>query len=112
MLKLATCEPYSSIIHGPGPSGKFIVIYDYLPEEFYTNEWKKDTNYYIKRTLNHITRNTINHEIIRNYTHIIKNSNKMQLVESYIDSIGRELCIIHTYKINIIKRLWRKYLNS
>lgn len=108
MFKLATCEPYSNAIHGEGPSGHYLVIYDYLLKDFYNNEWIDETEFYIKKTLKFSTANNYTHETIRNYKNIIKQSNKMQLVESVIDPVGRELCIIHTYKINIIKRLWKK----
>ena len=107
MFKLATCEPYSQMIHGNGPIGQYIVIYDYPLNEFYNNDWKDETKFYIKNALKH----SYDHESIRHYKHILKNCNKMQLVEMIIDSEGRQLCILHTYKINIIKRLWKKYMN-
>jgi hypothetical protein len=50
----------------------------------------------------------IDHDVIRNYPVVLANCNKINLVEIVVDNYGRDLCIIHTYKINIIKRLWRK----
>ena len=107
MFKLATVEPYSLIIHGDGPSGKYIVIYDYDLNEFYSNEWVNISNNHTKKSLSYIRRNNIVHDKIRNYSNIMKHTNKLQIVESSIDSIGRELCILHTYKINLFKRKWR-----
>ena len=100
MLSLATCVP-QSYIHGE-TSDNYIVIYGYDLDEFYSNEWKAETKFYIKHVKN------INHPI-RNYKKIIKNiSEKMQLVEIFrVNDV--DVCILHTYKINIFKRLWKKY---
>jgi hypothetical protein len=101
MLSLATCVPQSHI-HGE-ISDNFIVIYSYDIDEFYSNEWKSETKYYIKHVKH------INHNTIRNYKKIIKHiSEKMQLVEIFrINDV--DICILHTYKINILKRLWKKH---
>ena len=91
MLSLATCVPQSHI-HGE-ISDNFIVIYSYDIDEFYSNEWKSETKYYIKHVKH------INHNTIRNYKKIIKHiSEKMQLVEIFrINDV--DICILHTYKI-------------
>jgi hypothetical protein len=101
MLSLATCVPQSHI-HGCS-SDNFIVIYGYDLDEFYDNGWKSETKFYLKHVKN------INHSTIRNYKKVIKKiSEKMQLVEIFrVNNV--DLCILHTYKINIIKRLWKKY---
>jgi hypothetical protein len=102
MYTLATCEPYNSLIHGNNDNGKFIVIYEYSLDEFYSNDWKSETKYYFKRIQN------MPHNHIQNYKKIIKNiSTKMQLVEIFREN-NVELSIIHTYKINILKRRWKK----
>ena len=102
MLTLATCIPQSNYIHGEN-SDNYIIIYSYEVDEFYSNEWKSETKFYIKHAKN------INHDTIRNYKKIIKNiSNKMQLVEIFRIN-GVDTCILHTYKINIFKRMWKKY---
>lgn len=100
MLQLATCEPYFSMIHGDGPIGHYIVIYSYGLDEFYSNEWVDEIKFYIKKTMSFINKHKcINYKI---------DAIKMNLVEIYRDDIGRDLCILHTYKINIFKRIWKK----
>ena len=61
MLKLATCEPYSTRIHGHGPLGNYMVIYDYPLDEFYSNDWKDETDHYIKCSLKNIKKYHIEH---------------------------------------------------
>jgi hypothetical protein len=107
-LSLATYEPYNSVIHGGTNNGNLIVIYEYNLDEFYTNTWKGELKFY-KKKMSHIRRN-YTHPLLRNYYKIIKKSN-IELVEiSEVDNIM--YCILHTYKINILKRKWRKYKNN
>jgi len=106
MLQLATCEPYFNEIHGGSSVNTYIVIYSYTTDEFYNNEWIDELKFYMRNLNRKITNKE--HNIIRNYPLIVNNCNKLNLVESLVDNDGRELCIIHTYKINIIKRLWKK----
>ena len=103
MFELATCEPYNSLLHGGEDNGHFIVIYSYDLDEFYgSNLWKSETSFYFKKLRNK------EHLSIQNYKTVIRNiSTKMQLVEIFREN-GVELCIIHTYKINILKRRWKK----
>ncbi len=111
MLQLATCEPYFNELHGGAPVNTYMVIYSYTTDEFYNNDWIDELKFYM-RSLNRKIENK-EHNVIRNYPNIVKNCNKLNLVESVVDNYGRELCIIHTYKINIIKRLWKKkHLNN
>ena len=102
MYDLATCEPYNRLIHGGEDNQHFIVIYQYSLEEFYSDMWKSETSFHFKKMKNK------DHCFIQNYKKVIKNiSTKMQLVEIFrVNNI--ELCIIHTYKINILKRRWKK----
>ena len=101
MLTLATCVPQSHSIHGEN-NDNFIIIYQYDVDEFYSNKWKSETKFYIKHIKN------INHETIRNYKKVIRCiSEKMQLVEIFRIN-GVDVCVLHTYKINILKRMWRK----
>jgi hypothetical protein len=106
MLQLATCEPYFNQIHGGTSVNTYIVIYSYTPDEFYNNEWVDELAFYMKRIKRSITNKP--HNNILNYPVVLNNCNKMNLVEIILDNYNRELCIIHTYKINIIKRLWKK----
>lgn len=106
MLQLATCEPYFNQIHGDPAVNTYMVIYSYSTDEFYNNDWVGELAFYMKRLKRSITNKQ--HNIIRNYPVVLNNCNKINLVEILVDNYGRELCIIHTYKINIIKRLWKK----
>jgi hypothetical protein len=54
------------------------------------------------------TRNLIHNEL-RNYNIILRHFNRLQLVEIIIDDRNRETCILHTYKISIFKRIWKKH---
>jgi len=100
-LSLATYEPYNSVIHGGEDKGELLVIYDYNLGEFYNNSWKSELKFYKK--MNHIK----THPLLRNYNKIFKKSN-IQLVKiSELDNIA--YCVLHTYKINIFKRKWRKW---
>jgi len=113
MITLATCELYSSFIHGANPDGtspegEYIIIYDY-PD--LCTDWYSETKYYKKKILKCIQRNQINHPI-RNYLKLNKKT-IMHLIEKYTDHTGRELCILHTYKMNLFKRIWKKkFYNS
>jgi len=105
MLTLATCVPHNNSVHGE-QSDNFIVMYGYELDEFYTNEWRQETKFYIKHIKN------IQHDTIRNYKKIIKHiSEKIQLVEIFRED-EIDFCIIHTYKINLLKRKWKKYYNN
>ena len=77
MLSLATCVPHTQAVHGE-QTDNFIVIYGYELDEFYTNEWKDETKFYLKHVKN------ATHNTIRNYKKILtKISEKMQLVEIF-----------------------------
>ena len=103
-LSLGTYEPYNSIIHGGTNTDKLLIIYEYSLDEFYNNSWKGELKFYKKQNLS-LTRNQIHP--LRNYHKIMKKSN-IELVEiSEVDNVM--YCILHTYKINILKRKWRKY---
>jgi len=103
-LSLATCEPYFSYVHGENDNGKYIVIYDYNLDEFYNNEWKNQLTFYKKNVLHKVKYQP--HPMIRNYKNILKKT-KLELVE-IIEENNVCYCILHTYKFNILKRLWKK----
>jgi hypothetical protein len=106
-LTLATYEPYHSVIHGGTnvDDNKLLVIYEYNLDEFYNNSWKSELKFY-KKQMNLRYRNNC-HSLLRNYKNIMKKSN-IELVEIIeVDNIM--YCILHTYKINILKRKWKKY---
>jgi hypothetical protein len=107
-LSLATCEPYFSYVHGENDNGKLIVIYEYTLDEFYDNDWKDELSFYKKKMLNKVKYQ--HHPMIRNYKNILKKS-KLELVE-IIEENNVSYSILHTYKLNILKRLWKKYKNQ
>ena len=99
---LATYEPHNSKIHGGVDNGSLIVIYDYGLDDFYNNVWKSELKFYKKQ----LFLKDKTHHLIRNYHNIVKKS-KIELVQ--IHEINDVMyCILHTYKINILKRKWRK----
>jgi len=105
-LSLATYEPYNSEIHGGTDNGELIVIYDYNLGEFYSNSWKSELKFY-KKQMNYRNRS---HPLLRNYHKILKKSN-IELVQiCEVDNVM--YCILHTYKINILKRIWKKWRSS
>ena len=102
-MTLATYEPYHSIVHGGTDTGELLIMYDYNLDEFYNNSWKSELKFYKKQNAN-ITRNKV-HPLLRNYHKIMKKSN-IELVEIYeVNNVM--YCVLHTYKINILKRKWR-----
>ncbi len=111
MLQLATCEPYFNNIHGGQQINGFVVIYSYSVDEFYSNDWMEELVFYLTSLFRNINKYELKHDIIRNYYHILNKSKQIHLVE-IINIDGRDSCIIHTYKINLFKRLWRKKHNK
>ena len=104
-LTLATYQLYDSIIHGGTDvnNGKLLVLYEYNLEEFYNNSWKSEIKFY-KKQMNR--RYNMNHDLLRNYNKIMKKTN-IELVEICEDENNVMYCILHTYKINILKRKWK-----
>jgi hypothetical protein len=109
VLALATCEPYNTFIHSGINYDGYIVIYSYTVDEFYEDEWKEEIYIYMKHLFSCLRRNNITHDTIKNYNIMIRTFNRMQLVEIFTDDTNREICILHTYKINIFKKIWKKY---
>jgi len=111
MLQLATCEPFCNQIHGGSPTNSFIVVYSYEPYDFYNQSWVCELKYYMKQLRASINIKSLVHENIRNYTKVLNKYNNMQLVEIVTDAENRELCVLHTYKLNIFKRIWKNKHN-
>ena len=105
---LATYEPHHSMIHGGEDKGELLVIYEYDLDEFYNNTWKSELKFYKKQNSS-LTRNMI-HPLVRNYQKIMKKSN-IELVE-ICETNNVMYCILHTYKINILKRKWKNRRNQ
>ena len=89
-----------------------MVLYSYSNEEFYENIWKEELTLYMKRLYSLIRHRNLIHPNIRNYNIIIRHFNHLQLVEIIQDDTHRDACILHTYKINIFKRIWKKHFYS
>lgn len=109
MLELATSEPYFSQIHSGNEYNGFIVIYSYSLDEFYENTWKEELKRYIRRLVSIIKTRNYKHLVIQNYGVVLCKLNTIQLVEIVTDDTNREMCILHTYKINIFKKIWKKH---
>jgi hypothetical protein len=109
MLELATCEPYFSQIHSGNEYNGFIVIYSYSLDEFYENTWKEELKRYMRRLVSIIKTRNYKHLVIENYGIVLCKLNTIQLVEIVTDDSNREMCILHTYKINIFKKIWKKH---
>ena len=109
MLELATCEPYFSQIHSGNEYNGYIVIYSYSLDEFYENTWKEELKRYMRRLVSIIKTRNYKHLVIQNYGVILCKLNTIHLVEIVTDDTNREMCILHTYKINIFKKIWKKH---
>jgi hypothetical protein len=106
-MELAIAEPYFYLTHGGTNSiPHYMVVYSYSVDEFYNNVWQDEYKVsfrYIRRQAHRAS-----HDIIRNYKYHLDKHVKMELVQIYEDSERHQLCILHTYKLNLFKRIWRK----
>ena len=107
-MQVAITEPYFFAIHGGVQSiPHHMVVYSYSADEFYDNVWQDE----YKVSFRNIRRiaHQLPHDLIRNYKYHLDKHVTLQLVQIYNDELNRELCILHTYKLNLFKRLWRKH---
>ncbi len=105
-MEIALAEPYFYKIHGGEHSiPHYIVIYTYSLEEFYDLYWTDDMKV-AYRNIRHAAHQSP-HDTIRNYKYHLDKHVGLQLVQVYRKE-DRDLCILHTYKLNIFKRIWRK----
>jgi hypothetical protein len=87
----------------------FEMIREYSLDEFYSNQWVDVIKNKRNRLVEIIYNNNYIHPLIRNYLELIKKRLfHLQLVHKYKDG-DKEYYILHTYKLNIFKRIWRKY---
>jgi hypothetical protein len=106
-MEVAITEPYFYAIHGGAVSiPHHMVVYSYSVDEFYDNVWQDE----YKVSFRHIRRiaHRVPHDVIRNYKYHLDKHVALQLVQIYQDEMNRDLCILHTYKLNLFKRIWRK----
>ena len=106
-MEVAIAEPYFYLTHGGEKSiPHYMVVYSYSVDEFYNNEWQDDYKVAFREIRNHAHR--LPHDLIQNYKYHLNQHVRLQLVQIYQDSDRRDLCILHTYKLNLFKRMWRK----
>jgi hypothetical protein len=106
-MEVAITEPYFYAIHGGSRSiPHHMVVYSYSLEEFYDQSWQDDykVSYRNIRRMAH----QFPHDTIRNYKYHLDKFVQLQLVEIYTNENQLALCILHTYKLNLFKRIWRK----
>jgi hypothetical protein len=107
-MEIAITEPHFYGIHGGQHSiPHHMVVYSYGVDEFYDNIWQDEykVSYRNIRRMAH----RIPHDLIGTYKYHLNKHVNLQLVKIYNDAENRELCVLHTYKLNIFKRLWRKH---
>lgn len=108
-MMIAISEPHYYFLHGGDKSiPHHMVVYSYTNEEFFNEEWKDDYNLAFRESFRRITNVAFEHDIIYCYNSKFTRFFSLNLVEIYEDQVGRQLCILHTYKLNIFKRIWRK----
>ena len=105
-MELAIAEPYFYAIHGGSHSiPHYLVVYTYSLDEFYEMYWQDDLKFAL-RTARHIAHRH-EHDLLRTYKYFIAQHVQLHLVQVYRDDQGHDLCILHTYKLNLFKRIWR-----
>jgi hypothetical protein len=108
-MEIAISEPYFHGIHGGEKSiPHYIVVYSYTIDEFFNNEWQDDYKVVLRNVRQIAHRLPFQHDLIGAYKYNLNKHVQLNLVQIYRDSENRDLCILHTYKLNIFKRIWRK----
>ena len=106
-MEIAITEPYFYKIHGGETSiPHHMVVYSYSLEEFYGYYWVDDMKESY-RNIRHAAHHHP-HDTIRNYKYHLDKHVALNLVQIYRDEHARDLCVLHTYKLNVFKRIWRK----
>lgn len=106
-MELAIAEPYFYAIHGGNVSiPHYLVVYTYSLDEFYDMYWQDDLKHAL-RTARHVA-HQCPHDLLGTYKYFIAEHVRLHLVEVFRDEQGRDLCILHTYKLNVFKRIWRR----
>lgn len=85
----------------------FIILKEFSIKDFFENIWCDEIKNKRNKLLELIHLNHYQHPLIRNYLELIKKKLfHLQLVQKYKDG-DNEYVILHTYKLNIFKRIWR-----
>lgn len=107
-MDIAISEPHFCGIHGGIRSiPHYMVVYNYSLEEFYNQEWQDDYKVVLQNVRRMAHRLPFQHDLIRAYKYNLNKHVRLNLVKVHLDSENRELCVLHTYKLNIFKRIWR-----
>jgi len=108
-MEIAIAEPYFCGIHGGEKSlPHYIVVYSYSLDEFYNNVWQ-DEYKVVLRNVRQIAHRLPPHDLIGAYKYNLNRHVQLHLVEIFTDSENRQLCILHTYRLNLFKRIWKKW---
>lgn len=103
---LALVEPHINFTNEP-VKNVFTILKEYSIYHFYQNNWYDEIKNKRNKLLEIIHLNNYCHPFIRNYLELIKKRLfHLQLVQKYKDG-DNEYVILHTYKLNIFKRIWR-----
>ena len=107
-MEVAIAEPYFYGIHGGEKSiPHYMVVYSYTLDEFFNNEWQDDYKVAYRNVRSMAHQLPFQHDLIRGYKYNLNRHVQLHLVQIFRDSEQRDLCILHTYKLNIFKRIWR-----
>jgi hypothetical protein len=106
-MEIAIAEPHFCGIHGGTNSlPHYMVVYSYTPHEFFNQEWQDDYKV-VLRNVRQMAHRLPPHDLIGAYKYNLNRHVQLHLVQSFMDSENRQLCILHTYKLNLFKRIWR-----
>jgi hypothetical protein len=107
-MEIAISEPHFYGIHGGTKSiPHYMVVYSYTLDEYFNHEWQDDYKVVLRNVRQSAHRLPFQHDLIRAYKYNIGSHVSLNLVQIYRDSENRDLCILHTYKLNIFRRIWR-----
>jgi hypothetical protein len=111
-MEVAITEPHFHGLHGGDASTpQFMTVYTYSLEEFYNMDWQDEYKFVHHVTRKKVDRMASEHDLIRGYRQQMNLGNlvKLNLVKTYEDTDGVMFSILFTYRINLFKRLWKKF---
>jgi len=111
-MEVAITEPHFHGLHGGQVSSpQFMTVYTYSLDEFYNMDWQDEYKLVHHTTRKKVDRLAFEHDRIRGYREQMDRGNlvKLNLVKTYEDESGVMFSVLYTYRINLFKRLWRKF---
>jgi hypothetical protein len=111
-MEVAITEPHFHGLHGGDASTpQFMTVYTYSLEEFYNMDWQDEYKFVHHVTRKKVDRMASEHDLIRGYRQQMNLGKlvKLNLVKTYEDADGVLFSILFTYRINLFKRLWKKF---